>query len=478
MNRLSHKVLYYIAAFLSYLVVLYLFIYSINIGVSDPVQLKHLVDSSIILFITPIMFGWLAAGLRGGLILLGMVVMPIFIVSIIFGIASINIYIIIFFIWSLLLNYFFDRTNSILYLNETNVEQLQGQINTIEAKIREAKLLNGSLYKKIDRFSALKAITEFLSTTLSEEEVFSIVTQKAFDIVGKSDVALLYMVDSQLQELALVSSRYSDASLKVKSKKGDIFDMAVLKQRRPLIVDDTHKDFRFDINKLTEYRQIRSLIAVPLVAKDTIIGVLRMDSNNINNYSQDDLRLLDIMGSLAATATENALLFKRIKELAIKDGLTGIYVRRFFLQRLEEEFKRFLRTHFPLSILMLDIDNFKLYNDNFGHSAGDIVLNRIARILEDFCNRYGGIAARYGGEEFIILYINKDKNTAKMIAEEIKEKISNEPFILRRTITHINVSVGVASFPHDAHTPDELIKKSDEALLTAKREGKNRVCCI
>ncbi len=153
--------------------------------------------------------------------------------------------------------------------------------------------------------------------------------------------------------------------------------------------------------------------------------------------------------------------------------MTGLYLRRFFLERLREEISRSLRSDLECSFLMIDIDNFKNYNDNYGHVAGDIVLKVLSRALEGFSDR--GIICRYGGEEFSMFLPETSKRKARMVAEDIRKTIKEEVIDLRRTKTNVTVSIGVASFPQDAKVMDELILKADERLYKAKREGKDRV---
>ena len=130
----------------------------------------------------------------------------------------------------------------------------------------------------------------------------------------------------------------------------------------------------------------------------------------------------------------------------------------------------------PLSFLMIDLDYFKKYNDQFGHVAGDIVLKTVAKILDDSFGQPGNIVCRYGGEEFCVLLPDCTKENAKQLAEKVRKKIEQEKIVLRRQETNITVSIGVSTFPKDAQMKEELIYKADHALYRAKEEGRNRVC--
>ncbi|MDP6685694.1 MAG: GGDEF domain-containing protein, partial [Candidatus Omnitrophota bacterium] len=177
---------------------------------------------------------------------------------------------------------------------------------------------------------------------------------------------------------------------------------------------------------------------------------------------------------LGAASLVNAKLYQETLDLAITDGLTGLKLRRYFLDRLNEELSRSLREGLNCSFLMIDIDNFKDYNDRYGHTAGDMVLKALADVLRKKAPSLASIG-RYGGEEFCICLPDTSKEKAKRIAGDIKRSISEEVIELRRVNTQITVSMGLATFPDDAKVADELIQSSDQRLYKAKRAGKNRV---
>lgn len=354
-------------------------------------------------------------------------------------------------------------------------EKREEEINILVDTVRKTQREIDALRKKIERYAALKEVAESLSTTLSLDEIASLVVDSATRIVGKADRALFFLVDRDKQGLALYVSRSGVRAAKIKDKKGDVVDIWVLKQRKPLLIEDTTRDFRFPQSNLSEARKYyRSLISAPLVMESKVMGVLRLDSAKELAFNQDDLRLLDVIAALAAVALENNSLYKKTEELAIKDGLTNLVVQRYFKERLNEETKRASLSKSSFSLLMLDIDYFKDYNDRYGHIAGDIVLRYLAGILKDTAGE-GDLVARYGGEEFAVIMLGKNKREAMDKAETIRGKIESEPLILRREKANLTVSIGVASFPADTLIAEEMIKKADDRLYKAKKEGRNRI---
>ncbi len=166
----------------------------------------------------------------------------------------------------------------------------------------------------------------------------------------------------------------------------------------------------------------------------------------------------------------------RLAQLAITDGLTGIYNHRFFQDRLGLEVARSLRSQQPLSLMMIDVDHFKMYNDRHGHPAGDEILRTVARLISEE-RRQNDIVARYGGEEFGVLLVDTEKTAAAVLADRVRQRIVSHPFPLHETQPGgcLSVSIGIASCPQDAGTAPELLSAADQALYRAKRAGRNRV---
>jgi diguanylate cyclase (GGDEF)-like protein len=162
----------------------------------------------------------------------------------------------------------------------------------------------------------------------------------------------------------------------------------------------------------------------------------------------------------------------RLKETSFKDEVTGLYNRRFFSLRLEEELSRYRRFNHPVSVVLLDLDGFKAVNDEFGHTVGDDTLRDVAQILMKH-SRGINVVSRYGGDEFAVLLVETSKAGARLYADRIREVVAKYPFSHGKTVT---ASFGVASLPDDeAGTAEDLFRAADEALYAAKRAGKNQV---
>jgi diguanylate cyclase (GGDEF)-like protein len=239
-----------------------------------------------------------------------------------------------------------------------------------------------------------------------------------------------------------------------------------------------------DVRKFPSYVRglpdARSELAIPLKHANKVIGVLNLESKEANAYTERDVALLEMFAVQLAVAIDNVRLHEQTVLLAATDGITGVYNHRYFQEHLQAELKRAKRLKHPLSLIMLDIDHFKHYNDTNGHQKGDLVLVEVAKILVGAARAEIDIVARYGGEEFCLLLPETDKAAAMKIAERIRRKVQRSAFPGKEqqppgTLT---VSLGVASMPEDARAPEKLVARADAALYKAKNNGRNRVVAV
>jgi len=224
----------------------------------------------------------------------------------------------------------------------------------------------------------------------------------------------------------------------------------------------------------------KSFVSLPLTIRNKSIGVLNLaDKIDGTGFSDYEVKLLEVIALYSAVAVERRFYYQSsidLRKISITDSLTGLLNRRYFEERLSEEFERSRRHKQPFSLIILDIDNFKNLNDSYGHLFGDEILKTTTSVIRR-CVRIIDIAARYGGEEFAIILPTTDKSGTSIIAERIRAEIESTISLVRDTGTTINitVSLGIASFPDDASVAEELINNADRALYRAKSQGKNKV---
>jgi diguanylate cyclase (GGDEF)-like protein len=219
-----------------------------------------------------------------------------------------------------------------------------------------------------------------------------------------------------------------------------------------------------------------------LLAVENLLRQYRLVHENqqlIASLSAKNQALLEMNRELEAKIHERthelAEANARLAQLAVTDGLTGLYNHRHLHERLTLEVERSQRSGLPLSLLMLDVDNFKQFNDTFGHPAGDEVLRQLARVLND-TRRANDVVARYGGEEFAVILVDTAKFTAAKVADRVRDRVSSHDFSdAAPRAGKLSVSIGVATFPDDGADAEGLVRAADTALYAAKRAGRNRV---
>jgi diguanylate cyclase (GGDEF)-like protein len=242
-------------------------------------------------------------------------------------------------------------------------------------------------------------------------------------------------------------------------------------QRELIYVDNLKHDARFaeDIDA--------GEVSIPLIIDDKLFGVLLIEIANGRILQSYDLDLLRSLASQIAMTIAHANQVMTMKTEASTDGLTGLYNYRYFINVLQQEFKRALRYTRPLALLMIDIDYFKHYNDTNGHLAGDNTLQTVAALIKECC-RDVDIVVRYGGEEFAVLLPETSAQEAKDIAERIRKNIECYPFPNGNLQPNgkLTISIGISGFPDDAYSYIELVEFADIALYAAKRSSRNCTC--
>lgn len=220
-------------------------------------------------------------------------------------------------------------------------------------------------------------------------------------------------------------------------------------------------------------------VFIPLKAKDKVNGIIVADNFITKKpITKDDLRMLTMLANQAGLAIENSRLYEKTALRAHMDSLTELWNHGYFQYLLHSELEKAKLKEEPLSLIMLDIDDFKIYNDNLGHQNGDRMLKELAALLKNH-SRNMDYVCRYGGEEFTIIMPQTEKKEAFLLAERLRMDTEKYPFIHEEILPQkkLTVSLGLASFPEDGSSPPELIAASDKNLYQAKHKGKNSTCC-
>ncbi|UCB45002.1 MAG: GGDEF domain-containing protein [Spirochaetota bacterium] len=288
----------------------------------------------------------------------------------------------------------------------------------------------------------------------------------------------IFTIDDTKKEFTLFVSNHEDLKPGLKipfDKKSVMYD--VLITRKPKCFRNFAKS-KYIKSKRPKYISGTSC-TVPLVSAEHIIGVM-----NVNDpvLSLDDYQSGNLKGRLArlsphlAVSIHNTILFEKVRDLSIRDSMTDLYNFRHFHETLRIEVEHAKRYDEPLSCIMIDIDDFKLINDTYGHHVGDLVLKALARSIS-IAVRSSDIPVRYGGDEFVILLPQTDKKYAGRMAQRLMDLFSGKKIRIPDNGRSIKVtlSMGIAGLPDDTLDMEELIKLADASLYKAKREGKNKI---
>ncbi|MGQ9464159.1 MAG: diguanylate cyclase [bacterium] len=329
---------------------------------------------------------------------------------------------------------------------------------------------NTKLYKKITREAQETAILyevgrTFIST-LDFDALLKNILERLIQTFGYLNLAI-FLVDEEKQELKIHSFiNYPESVKEIKIKIGATgITGHVAATREMYYAPDVSKDPYY----IPGVKEAKSEVCFPLMIGEKLIGVIDIESPEIDGFTSDDIRILSTLSAQIAIALDNARLYEEAKKLSLTDPLTGLSNRRSLEMMLDNEIKRAERYRRPFAILMMDLDNFKSYNDKFGHSAGDYILQKFSTLMKETIRDVDFIC-RYGGDEFIAVLPETDANFALVVAERIRKKIESEN--LEPPIT---LSIGIAIFPTDSRDKQQLINLADRACYESKEMGGNRV---
>lgn len=355
---------------------------------------------------------------------------------------------------------------------------LKEQLQELQKKYREIEESNRSLNARLSELYILYHLNRILSTTFELEKILNSIFQlfKESLPVDKGSLFLLQSLQQQLQlKPSYGFSKHSQTNSPLLPSQGLI--ELIIVQRKPIIkkqlsAADLAGTSNQSAPKLT-------FAGFPLATADKrMIGTLNLFRNVKHAFSKEEIKFFQRIATEVANIIDKALIFLRTQQYTYKDELTDIFNRRYFNQRLKMEVKRAERYKRNLSLLMIDIDDFKQVNDQYGHLKGDEVLSTIAKLLQANI-RKADILARFGGEEFVILLPEIDAQNASVVAEKLRHQIEKYFKHPESPIgVSISISLGVANFPADAYSAEKMIEVADHRLYIAKKSGKNQVVAI
>src|SRR5438552_3110207 len=366
--------------------------------------------------------------------------------------------------------------------NLPNIKESDTVIITSEEKntgILYRRLLN-KLEEQVHRAELLSELIRLFSSSLQIDELLDRVVSKSVDVLGDTSFIVLCDENGRIR-LESASGKDRDRLVKMLITtvnfggdllKGELLS-DVLVRRQPVVISNLQQaNISSEMRGFVEKYALVSLLAVPIQTKDVVLGAFISLAAESGGFSTDDVATASALADFTAIALENAGLFAELQRSAITDSLTGVFNTRFFHEALGRETARADRYTTPLSLLMIDIDSFKVVNDTFGHVVGNKVLTQIAKTLEHTV-RNTDFVFRCGGDEFGVVLPGTDLEGAMHVAEQILQKVETGEILTSLGYSGtVTVSIGISEYHRGSHF-ETLVAEADQALYASKRSSKN-----
>ncbi|MBN9415375.1 MAG: sensor domain-containing diguanylate cyclase [Candidatus Eremiobacteraeota bacterium] len=318
---------------------------------------------------------------------------------------------------------------------------------------------------------ALLATTRLIAANHPLQEVVHRLAEELNQVLNADRCSVL-ILDEENHQLAfhdsLALSQWERDNIRFRMGEGVAGWVA--QNREPVLIEDVSKDPRFKQHD-GQLRRMVSMICVPLEMHRRLIGVLTLTTGHPDHvFVQEELELVVLIAAHISLALES----HRLYELSVLDGLTNIYNRRYLDQRLSQELADSRRHQKPISVALLDLDNFKKLNDTYGHQAGDQVLCELTGLISKELRQHD-VLARYGGEEFALILAGTANKDATFLAERLRKLVADRDFFYKNQRLPVTISLGLGTYPEDGDEKMALLRTADKNLYRAKELGRNRV---
>ncbi len=367
----------------------------------------------------------------------------------------------------------FEITHTgMLYEGRRAILEIFKDVTARKEAERKLKITRETLKTEKQKLEQVLGIDQRISSILEINHLVDFIIEKASDILEAQRCSLM-LLDPQTQELIIKGAIGLDEDIikNTRLKIGEQIAGRVAKEGKPLLVVNIESQKPIARRNRPTY-QGKSFISVPIKLHNKIVGVVNIsdkDSLKEDVFNHIDLKILSTIVRQAAIAIENANYYKELEYLSSSDSLTGLYNHRYFVKRLDQEIDRSKRYPKALCLMIVDVDDFKSYNDSFGHLEGDHLLKVVAKLLKNSL-RSVDIVCRYAGDEFTVILPETDMKGAHRIAEKILA--ATKSLKLKQSVS-LSIGISLCTPKMDRY---DLIMKTDQALYQAKKEGKDKIC--
>jgi diguanylate cyclase (GGDEF)-like protein/putative nucleotidyltransferase with HDIG domain len=347
-------------------------------------------------------------------------------------------------------------------------------LNSIAAQVAasmEKEYIYEQLREQGKEISLINHLTTIFTSSVNIKTIFESFVQELKKVMDFDWVTIALLDGEELCFLALSSTVGSPWQAEERIPLEGTATQWVCREGKSLYETDLAQYRRFWTGEHHLQQGIHSIVYLPLIVKDQSIGSLIVGGRHADAFSSKQIRLLEQVALQIATPIVNSQLYSQAELRSRVDELTGLFNRRHFEERLKEEIARHSRYGDVFSIFLLDLDNFKTYNDVYGHPSGDTLLSHMAKLVRTSV-RNADQAFRYGGDEFVVILPQTSTEEARVVAERVRERIAGD---MEKKEIAVTCSIGLASYPSDGVMAGEIVTVADTALYFAKRTGGNRV---
>lgn len=339
--------------------------------------------------------------------------------------------------------------------------------------------LHQAAHLQVKRLSVLNDVARAISTTIEMDDLLELIYQQLSRVIATDTYFVaLYDQETGYMDLRILfdeGERFPPQKVPV----GRGLSSLVIREKKPLLVRQLSREIQslpVEPIVMGQAKFSESWLGVPMMTGERFLGLLVVASYQPHAFDEDDVALLTNVANQAALALDNAWHHQQVEEQARRDSLTGVYNHGYFLQELAVRFEEMVNEEKPISLIMLDIDYFKKYNDTYGHVVGDEVLRITVQAIQAHVKRTD-IVGRWGGEEFGIVLPGASSEQAHQVAERIRRTLAGLPLTdtSGKPIPKPTVSQGIATYPEHVRTMDELIVVADRVLYQAKSSGRDQV---
>lgn len=411
-----------------------------------------------------------------------------------------------------------DELSTLMEKYEIEQEENQKEIEriknvTLKEKNNELREKSKAFNKVLNQLSLIEDIGQYITSTFDFEEIFTSVYIYLHDLLDIEFFAVgtIDKEKKEIQYFALIEENQRMPGHVTKLDDEDSLAVWSVRNKKPIFINHLREEYHqyvdvmpsaLEKEKIRDGKEPKSVIFSPLVIEEALIGILSVQSFRKSAYEQTDFEIVSILSSYMAIALNNSIqntllsdeikeregaekklkmLNHKLKKLSEIDELTGVYNRRHLMERISDEWYKASRTQSPLSLIILDVDKFKQYNDTYGHLAGDDCLKAVAQVLCQTTRREHDLVSRYGGDEFVVLLPYTDLKGACALAEEMRKGVMalQIPHINSEVSEEVTITLGVASIVPNFKEPYEILMAiADEALYKAKVKSRNVVVAM